>query len=87
MRFEKPRCPKCGALAKGTLETIPGVALLRCDAQGQNAEHTGQTDMDWDNQETVRHDGVVTLVCGCGQEWQTDVDYGEEEEQSRCLTK
>ena len=80
MRFEKPRCPKCGALAKGTLETIPGVALLQFDEEGENAEHTGQTDVDWDNQETVRDDGRVTLICGCGQEWRTGVDYGEEVE-------
>jgi hypothetical protein len=54
MRFKPWKCPECGQPAKGTLETISGLALMTFDAEG-NAEYDGETKVDWDNQVT-QHD-------------------------------
>ena len=69
MRFEPANCPQCGQQAKGTLETVPGVALLMFDEDG-NAEYQGQTDLCWDDQETIRDEsGRATLFCPGGHDW------------------
>ena len=68
MRFEPSNCPECGQQAKGTLETIPGIARLLFDEDG-NAEYLGGTDVCWDGQETVRDEsGRATLVCPDGHD-------------------
>ncbi len=69
MRFNPSKCPQCGQLAKGTLETIPGLALLMFDEDG-NAEYAGGTDVCWDGQQTIRDEqGRVRLMCPDGHEW------------------
>jgi len=69
MRFNPWMCPQCGQAAKGTLDTIPGVALLTFDEHG-NAEYFGQTDVCWDNQTSVVDDqGRVKLLCPDGHQW------------------
>jgi hypothetical protein len=74
MRFDPPTCPECGEYAKGTFETIPGVALLMFDDDG-NAEYFGQTDVGWDGQETDRDEqGRATLICPSGHAWQATDD-------------
>ena len=62
-------CPKCGRPARGTLETVPGVARLFFDEHG-NAEYLGQTDLCWEAQEAVvAEDGRTMLVCPIGHDW------------------
>ena len=74
MRFEPSNCPECGQQAKDTLETIPGIARLLFDEDG-NAEYLGGTDVCWDGQETVRaEDGRATLVCPDGHDWLAVMD-------------
>jgi len=69
MRFDPPQCPQCGQLAKGTLESIPGLARLLLDEDG-SAEYAGSTDVYWDDQETIRDEqGRVTLMCPDGHQW------------------
>jgi len=69
MRFDPWTCPQCGQTAKGTLDTISGVALLTFDEQG-NAEYSGQTDVCWDDQTSVVDDrGRVRLLCPDGHQW------------------
>ena len=66
MRFDPPTCPECGEYAKGTFETVPGLALLMFDADGE-AEYFGQTDMCWDMQTTdLDEQGRATLICPAG---------------------
>ena len=74
MRFDPPTCPECGEYAKGTFETVPGLALLMFDADGE-AEYFGQTDMCWDGQTTdLDEQGGATLICPAGHTWQAKMD-------------
>lgn len=74
MRFEPSKCPECGQRAKGTLETIPGIALLEFD-EDCDADYQGETKVWWDGQQTARSDdGRVRLVCPDGHEWPASDD-------------
>jgi hypothetical protein len=69
MRFDPSTCPACGQPAQGTLETIPGLARLIFDEQG-DAQYLGQTDVCWDAQTPDRtDDGRAVLVCPGGHAW------------------
>ena len=69
MEFDVPRCPVCGELARGSLEQVPGLALLLFDEHGK-AEYEGETTMFWDDQNTVHDEnGRVTLECPAGHRW------------------
>ena len=69
MRFSPWKCPECGQAARGTSETITGLALLMFDDDGQ-AEYAGETELDWNSQVT-RHDeaGNDLLECPAGHRW------------------
>lgn len=74
MRFDPRKCPTCSQPARGTLDVIPGLALLLFDEEG-NAEYLGQTDVNWDGQETIRDEhGRVRLMCPGGHEWSAVTD-------------
>lgn len=74
MKFDKPFCPHCGQLAKGTLETLPGVALLMFDEDNE-ATYEGETEVDWDGQTPCLDEhGQVTLTCPEGHEWPSPVE-------------
>ena len=74
MRLDPWKCPECDQPAKGTLETIPGIALLLFDEYG-DAEYLGETDVCWDGQTAVRdQEGRVTLICADGHEWLASMD-------------
>ena len=69
MKFDVPRCSVCGETAIGTLESVPGLALLVFDQRG-DAEYAGETRLDWNGQTTVCDgDGQVTLECPNGHQW------------------
>lgn len=69
MRFKPWKCPECGQPAKGTLETIPGLALLKFDKDGQ-AEYDGGTEVAWDDQATQHNEaGNDILECHLGHQW------------------
>jgi hypothetical protein len=69
MRFTPWKCPECGQPAKGTVEAVPGLALLTFDDEGQ-AEYASETEIDWNNQ-TSQHDaaGNDLLECHNGHQW------------------
>jgi hypothetical protein len=70
MKFNPVMCPRCGALAKGTLETVPGLALLDVDPDTGDAQYAGWTDIWWDDQKSVRDSkGHCMLACENGHEW------------------
>jgi hypothetical protein len=71
MKFDVPRCPVCNELAKGTLESVPGMALLIFKQEGE-AEYLGETEIFWKDQVT-RFDrkGRVTLLCTNGHQWRS----------------
>lgn len=74
MKCDAPRCSLCGETAIGTLELVPGLALVRFNAEGE-AEYEGETRMDWNNQITRRDSaGQVTLECPHGHQWQARLD-------------
>lgn len=69
MRFIPWKCPECGQAARGTLETIPGLALLTFDAGG-HAEYDSETQVAWDNQATLHDEaGRDLLECPAGHQW------------------
>ncbi len=56
-------------MARGTLETITGVAEFDVAAEG-SVEWSGSTAVDWDAQETVLDDGGnARLICPRDHEW------------------
>ena len=71
MTFGWSKCPTCGSDPRGTLETVTGIALIQRQGN-QHFEYSGETDMLWDEQHTVKtSDGRVTLLCPHGHAWQT----------------
>ena len=69
MRFTPWKCPECGQSAQGTVDTIPGLALLAFDDNG-NAEYNGETKIDWNNQTTLHDEsGRDLLECPAGHQW------------------
>jgi hypothetical protein len=67
MRFTPDKCPECGEQALGTLETVPGLALLVFD---DNGDAEGETKIDWDSQVSQRDEaGRVLLECSEGHQW------------------
>ncbi len=74
MRLNPWKCPECGQAARGTVETIGGLALLIFDDQGE-ADYEGETKVDWDSQASlVDARGRVTLECPHGHQWQATTD-------------
>lgn len=72
-RILSPNCPKCGDHPKGTLERMEGLALISCH-EDDIFDYDGETDVYWDDQETVETiDGEIMLVCTCGEEWTSKV--------------
>jgi len=72
MRFSPWKCPTCGQPAAGTLETVPGLALLAFDDSGQ-AGYEGETKLDWNGQVTCRNEsGKAILECPAGHQWPAD---------------
>lgn len=76
MRFRKEdfKCPLCGELPIGTGEVVNGVALLlppEDDGQTVRVEYGGETEIDWDSQETIREEenGEIVLVCPSRHDW------------------
>lgn len=75
MKFSIQKCPKCGEFAKGTLETVNGLALLTEPDIDGKSEWQGETKIWWDEQKTVTDArGKVTLVCHKGHDWQSEME-------------
>jgi hypothetical protein len=71
------KSPK-GHAIQGTLDTIPGIALINgIDDKGE-PEYMGETDVIWDGQETQVRDGKILYVCTEGHEWTFDQLVKEE---------
>ena len=72
MRFTPWKCPRCGQAAAGTQETIPGLALLMFDDDGQ-AEYSGETTVYWNGQESCWDEfGRAILECPNGHAWSAE---------------
>ena len=69
MRFDPLFCPECGEMARGTVETVSGIAEFDASGDG-SVMYSGYTAIDWDAQETVVDEGgTARLVCPSGHEW------------------
>lgn len=74
MKFATMNCPDCGEPARGTVETVSGAALLSNPQLDGSVEYSGETDIWWDEQRTVRDPmGRVQLVCRNGHDWFSEV--------------
>jgi len=70
MNFKPIRCPECNELAKGTIDTVPGVALFTVDPDTGDAEYDGETKMNWDGQECLTDENdMILLCCPNGHNW------------------
>lgn len=70
MKFEPFNCPKCGLAARGTVESLSGVAEFNDADEEGNVEYSGNTEVFWDGQMTeTDEEGNVALVCLNGDEW------------------
>jgi len=79
MKLQRPNCPECGEPARGSVETLHGVALFdEIDAEG-NTEYEGATEINWDSQTT---DEPLTLECKNGHQW---ADAAPEPGSDRCV--
>lgn len=74
MKFKTIICPECGEVADGTLEQVPGIALINFNQDGEG-EYSGETKILWEGQQTepVDDNTKVTLICAQGHEWTTEV--------------
>ena len=68
MKFDPHKCPGCGGNARGTLDNITGTALMYLDVDGEY-EWLGETEVDWDSQESDVLKGKVNLQCADCRGW------------------
>lgn len=69
MKLKAFRCPECNAVARGTVDTVPGIAEMTISRAGV-ATYSGETDMDWDSQKTnTNAAGEVELICPNDHRW------------------
>lgn len=75
MKFDPIKCPHCGEVARGSIETVTGVALFTGPDEKGEVEYAGETDIDWNTQETIIDEDAdgdpvgVILSCPNGHEW------------------
>lgn len=72
MKFRPMICPQCHKMAYGTVELIRGVALMtphKEPGKRTTFEYDGETQVDWDSQQTIGLGNEVLLTCLEGHEW------------------
>ena len=74
LKFSVPKCPECGLIADGTIDTVPAVAHLDFDVDGK-AEYTGESTVWWDDQFTDEDENhEVSMYCENGHRWQSRME-------------
>ncbi len=73
MILKKPLCPTCNKPAKGTVETLQGIALfIEGASPNLETDYSGTTEVDWDSQSTNEdEDGNIQVACEDGHFWCT----------------
>src|SRR5262249_5264790 len=62
--------PVAAKRPKGTVDTVPGIALLHADPDTGEAEHARETDVCWDDERTETDaEGWSLLTCHNGHRW------------------
>jgi hypothetical protein len=70
MKFDKPKCPQCGAPPRGTIDRLQGCAELNEPDENGEFEYSGSTEVWWDEQRSIIDmKGRVALICHEGHEW------------------
>lgn len=70
----------CGII--GTSDTILAVALISGIGEDGEPEYAGESDINWDSQETREREGKTLFVCADGEEWTFDqLKPGEPEDE------
>ncbi len=78
MKFAVMNCPECGEPARGSIETLSGVAVFTDPAPDGSVDYEGTTDLWWDEQKTIRDaQGRAQLICHNGHDWFTEVVHAE----------
>ena len=73
MKFAVMNCPECGEPARGSIETLSGVAVFTDPAPDGSVDCEGTTDIWWDEQKTIRDaQGRAQLICHNGHDWFTE---------------
>ncbi|KKL73673.1 hypothetical protein LCGC14_2072550 [marine sediment metagenome] len=69
MYWEQDQCPECGMPPAGTIDTCPGLALLKPEETG-GFSYAGITDYETEEQRTQRdEDGRDSLMCENRHVW------------------
>lgn len=76
MKIQNPKCPTCGHVAKGILESLYCLAGIACAEDG-TAEYAGESEVFWDSQTPVDDPGGITLECVNDHRWTSPVDWAD----------
>ena len=71
MRWEQQTCPTCGEPARARAETVASQVSLAFDADTEEYDFAGESEVIWDTQEPVVQAGRENLWCANGHEWWT----------------
>lgn len=87
MKIDKPACPTCGALARGTIEVLSGCAEFEFQGDPLDgvADYSGTTSVFWDGQMTEVDPKTKqpTLLCPKGHEWSSAIEEGPDDTGAR----
>jgi len=71
MRFAIAVCPTCGGPPEGSVDLIPGTAMLHQNDDG-TFDWEGETEVHWDGQYNIAiAPDTMTVQCWQGHEWTT----------------
>jgi hypothetical protein len=70
--FATPNCPTCGESASGIVESVLGTAELVHNKDG-GFSYAGETEVDWDTQESLVENEKVSLRCPNNDAWESEV--------------
>lgn len=78
MNWVQNKCPDCGQPPNRILESVDGFAGLQSNDEGGFC-YDGNTDMKWDNQDSVVKAGRNILMCENGHIWESrpETESGE----------
>lgn len=74
MKITPCKCPECGGDIRGTVDQVPGIALLT-DLGGGDFEYAGETEVFWDGQTPETDaDGRQLVQCENSHEFYATVE-------------
>ena len=67
-------CPECGKQVHGSVDLIPGTAMLEAHEDG-TFDYCGETTVHWEGQYSVENEaGLPFVCCEDGHEWGATIE-------------